>query len=217
MSTFEIEAYDETQHHHRRQGRDPSASAPPAAGLSAWSACNRTSFRARSTSRRQFRAAGMPVVIGGFHVSGCISMLPELPADLQRGARSRHHASSPARPKAAWQSCCATSTPARSSRSTTTSHDLPDLAGGQRCRCLPRGHRRRIAGHYASFDAGRGCPFQCSFCTIINVQGRKSRYRTADDVEAHRARQRAPRASRVSSSPTTTSPATRTGKRSSTA
>ena len=41
-----------------------------------------------------------------------------------------------------------------------------------------------VAGHYTSFDAGRGCPFQCSFCTIINVQGRKSRYRTADDVEA---------------------------------
>ena len=34
-----------------------------------------------------------------------------------------------------------------------------------------------------SFDAGRGCPFQCSFCTIINVQGRKSRWRNADDVE----------------------------------
>ena len=31
--------------------------------------------------------------------------------------------------------------------------------------------------------SGRGCPFQCSFCTIINVQGRKSRYRTADDIE----------------------------------
>ena len=42
----------------------------------------------------------------------------------------------------------------------------------------------RVAGHYSSFDAGRGCPFQCSFCTIINVQGRKSRYRTPDDVEA---------------------------------
>ena len=42
----------------------------------------------------------------------------------------------------------------------------------------------RIVGHHACFDAGRGCPFQCSFCTIINVQGRKSRYRTADDVEA---------------------------------
>src|ERR1700731_2121883 len=32
---------------------------------------------------RQFRAAGLTVVMGGFHVSGCISMLPELPADLQ--------------------------------------------------------------------------------------------------------------------------------------
>ena len=35
----------------------------------------------------------------------------------------------------------------------------------------------------ASFDAGRGCPFQCSFCTIINVQGKKSRRRSADDIE----------------------------------
>ena len=49
---------------------------------------------------------------------------------------------------------------------------------------LPTEVVTRIVGHYASFDAGRGCPFQCSFCTIINVQGRKSRYRTADDVEA---------------------------------
>src|SRR3712207_5146299 len=38
-------------------------------------------------------------------------------------------------------------------------------------------------GANASFDAGRGCPFQCSFCTIINVQGRKSRRRSPDDVE----------------------------------
>ena len=37
--------------------------------------------------------------------------------------------------------------------------------------------------HHASFDAGRGCPYQCSFCTIINVQGRKSRSRSPDDVE----------------------------------
>jgi hypothetical protein len=31
---------------------------------------------------RQFRAAGVQVAIGGFHVSGCISMLPELPPDI---------------------------------------------------------------------------------------------------------------------------------------
>ena len=32
---------------------------------------------------RQFRAQGLTVVMGGFHVSGCISMLPKLPAELQ--------------------------------------------------------------------------------------------------------------------------------------
>jgi hypothetical protein len=41
----------------------------------------------------------------------------------------------------------------------------------------------RTLNHHASFDAGRGCPFQCSFCTIINVQGRKSRRRSPDDIE----------------------------------
>ncbi|HTZ35889.1 MAG TPA: radical SAM protein, partial [Stellaceae bacterium] len=42
----------------------------------------------------------------------------------------------------------------------------------------------RYSQTLGAFDAGRGCPFQCSFCTIINVQGRKSRWRDADDVEA---------------------------------
>jgi radical SAM superfamily enzyme YgiQ (UPF0313 family) len=48
---------------------------------------------------------------------------------------------------------------------------------------LPREVVRRTSGNRTSFDAGRGCPFLCSFCTIINVQGRKSRVRRADDVE----------------------------------
>ena len=37
-----------------------------------WSACSRTSFRARSISRGRLRERGMQVAIGGFHVSGCI-------------------------------------------------------------------------------------------------------------------------------------------------
>ena len=36
---------------------------------------------------RRFRAAGLQVCIGGFHVSGCISMLPELPDDLKEAQR----------------------------------------------------------------------------------------------------------------------------------
>ena len=40
---------------------------------------------------RAFRAEGVAVVIGGFHVSGCISMLPELPPDLKEAAGARRH------------------------------------------------------------------------------------------------------------------------------
>src|SRR6202043_188213 len=60
--------------------------------------------------------------------------------------------------------------------------DMPEMAAAT-LPILPRWAVTRVGGHYTSFDAGRGCPFQCSFCTIINVQGRKSRYRTPDDVE----------------------------------
>jgi Radical SAM superfamily len=60
--------------------------------------------------------------------------------------------------------------------------DLPAMEGAV-FPILPPAAVTRTAGSYTSFDAGRGCPFQCSFCTIINVQGRKSRHRSADDVE----------------------------------
>ena len=46
-------------------------------------ACNPTNFLARLDLARKFRAVGVPVVIGGFHVSGCLSMLPEMPGDLK--------------------------------------------------------------------------------------------------------------------------------------
>src|ERR1700745_4444338 len=32
---------------------------------------------------RPFLEAGLPVCVGGFHVSGCIAMLPDLPADIR--------------------------------------------------------------------------------------------------------------------------------------
>ena len=60
--------------------------------------------------------------------------------------------------------------------------DLPGIDGTPGP-FLPREFVRRTLGNNTSFDAGRGCPFQCSFCTIINVQGRKSRHRTPDDIE----------------------------------
>ena len=47
------------------------------------SACNRTNSPARSTSPGRFRAAGVQVMIGGFHVSGCLAMLKETQVDIK--------------------------------------------------------------------------------------------------------------------------------------
>lgn len=61
---------------------------------------------------RPLRAAGIPVCIGGFHVSGCIAMLPEIAPEL-RAAMDLGISSSPARPRGASTSSCATPTAGR--------------------------------------------------------------------------------------------------------
>jgi hypothetical protein len=130
---------------------------------------------------RPLREAGIAVVIGGFHVSGCIAMLPDLQADLKAALD---------------MGCSLFAGEAEDGRLDTVLLDaangtlrpiynymdeLPALEGAPTPFLPPRNIKR--ANHYASFDAGRGCPYQCSFCTIINVQGRKSRRRSPDDIE----------------------------------
>ena len=130
---------------------------------------------------RQFRAAGIPVAIGGFHVSGCLAMLPEMPPDLREALDLGvvlYAGEAEGRMDVFLRDMAAGTTKPIYNYMT----DLPQLAAAT-YPTLPPETVARVAGHYTSFDAGRGCPFQCSFCTIINVQGRKSRYRTADDVE----------------------------------
>ncbi|MET0866967.1 MAG: radical SAM protein, partial [Pseudorhodoplanes sp.] len=130
---------------------------------------------------RIFRKQGIAVAIGGFHVSGVISMLPELPPELKEAIDMGvvlYAGESEGR--MAEFLCDMASGNARAIYNHLK--DTPDMNAAT-FPILPREVVTRVAGHYASFDAGRGCPFQCSFCTIINVQGRKSRYRTADDVE----------------------------------
>ena len=66
--------------------------------------------------------------------------------------------------------------------------ELPALQG-EPPPILPHEHVRRTSGSLSSIDLGRGCPYQCSFCTIINVQGRKSRFRSRRRPRTDRARE----------------------------
>jgi pyruvate-formate lyase-activating enzyme len=131
---------------------------------------------------RELRAAGIQVAIGGFHVSGCLAMLPELPPDL-REAQELGICLFAGEAEGRLDDLLRDSDAGRLPPLYNFMKDLPGLET-QPLPFLPLSNVRRYLGHVASFDAGRGCPFSCSFCTIINVQGRKSRYRTADDVES---------------------------------
>jgi radical SAM superfamily enzyme YgiQ (UPF0313 family) len=130
---------------------------------------------------RPFRAAGIAVAIGGFHVSGCLSMLDGSAVDLD-ACRDIGVAIFAGESEGRFESLIVDAAEGRLSPIYNYMKDLPGLAGTP-VPFLPKRFIQRTLGSSASFDAGRGCPYQCSFCTIINVQGRKSRYRSADDVE----------------------------------
>jgi hypothetical protein len=131
---------------------------------------------------RRFVAADLPVCIGGFHVSGCIAMLPQMPPEMRAAqalgisffAGEAEHGRLDQVMRDAWNGAL--------QPLYDFMDNLPSLEGEPAPFLSPR-HIRRISGSLSSLDLGRGCPYQCSFCTIINVQGRKSRFRTADDLE----------------------------------
>ena len=130
---------------------------------------------------RRFRAAGLQVAIGGFHVSGCMAMLPELPESLQE-ALDLGVTLFAGEAEGRLAEILGDALAGHLKPVYNFMNDLPGI-GMQPTPFLPKAMVQRYGGSIATFDAGRGCPFQCSFCTIINVQGRKSRWRDADDVE----------------------------------
>ena len=131
---------------------------------------------------RPFVQAGIPACIGGFHVSGSLAMLPEIPTEI-REAMELGISIFTGEAEGHFEEVLQDAYRGQLKPRYNFLADLPGLQGA----ILPDMPDSLMQGALTPrgcFDAGRGCPFQCSFCTIINVQGRKSRYRDADDVEA---------------------------------
>ncbi len=127
---------------------------------------------------RELRAAGIQVAIGGFHVSGCLAMLPELTPDLKEALAlgiTLFAGEAEGRLEEIFRAAYEN----RLALLYNFMKDMPDL-GNRPLPYLPERYVARYVGKLGCFDAGRGCPYACSFCSIINVQGRKSRYRTAE-------------------------------------
>ncbi|HEV8014976.1 MAG TPA: radical SAM protein [Stellaceae bacterium] len=130
---------------------------------------------------RRLRRRGVQVCIGGFHVSGTLAMLPEMPPEL-REAQALGISLFAGEAEGRLDEVLRDASNGTLKPLYNFMADLPGLEGTP-VPILPAQRVQRTTGHLTSFDAGRGCPFQCSFCTIINVQGRKSRRRSADDIE----------------------------------
>lgn len=130
---------------------------------------------------RPLRAADVPVCIGGFHVSGCLSMLPRIPPEIQQ-ALDLGISIFAGEAEGQFDKLLRDAYRRQLKPIYNVMADLPRLQGAT-LPVLPQSDLEGRMTVRASFDSGRGCPYDCSFCTIINVQGRKSRYRTADDIE----------------------------------
>ena len=130
---------------------------------------------------RPLRDLGIQVGIGGFHMSGVIAMLDGEDAALKQ-AQALGISIFAGEAEGRLDEVLRDADAGRLKPLYNFMDDLPSIEGAP-IPLLKRERVRRTAGAVTSFDAGRGCPYQCSFCTIINVQGRKSRRRSPDDVE----------------------------------
>ena len=129
-----------------------------------------------------FLEAGIQVCLGGFHVAGCLSMLPEMPPEMVAAQEQGISFFAGEAEEGRLDQVLRDAWDGRLKPIYNHLADMPGLEGAA-TPILRQSDIKRTAGSVSSFDLGRGCPYQCSFCTIINVQGRKSRFRSADDLE----------------------------------
>lgn len=127
------------------------------------------------------RRRQVAVMVGGFHVSGMLAMFPNVPPEIQQlvdagvsvvAGEVEHR----------WADLLRDACEGKLKPIYRFLDDPPDLSEAPR----PIKHKQFTAKHfhsnYGTIDCSRGCPFRCSFCTIINVQGRKSRYRSPECI-----------------------------------
>ncbi|MBN1476071.1 radical SAM protein [Candidatus Sumerlaeota bacterium] len=179
---IQIEMWDETVHHIRPERIMRRARRAADKTLICLVGVQTNQFPRASDLARRFRALGAEVMLGGFHTSGSHAMLgmqPEMQALIDEGitlicGEVEEH----------WHEMLRDVLRGETKPMYDFVDDKPDLFE-KPIPMMPRAYRRRFTfRHMATVDTSRGCPFNCSFCTIINVQGRKMRWRSPEKIAA---------------------------------
>ena len=127
------------------------------------------------------RREGVPVIMGGFHVSGVLALFPTVSPEIQElvdagvsvvAGEVEHR----------WADLLRDAYDGTLKPVYRFTNDLPDLSDAPTPLINKQYMRRFVSPNFGTIDCSRGCPFNCSFCTIINVQGRKNRHRSPECV-----------------------------------
>ncbi|MFH0984361.1 MAG: radical SAM protein [Candidatus Omnitrophota bacterium] len=128
----------------------------------------------------KFRQAGVEVLLGGFHVSGVMATLPDLSPELVTLRNAGVSLAAGEAEGGHWELMLKDAIQGKLKPVYNFLNDIPDISKASFPRINPKHQKHYALQHFGTLDCGRGCPFGCSFCTVINVQGRKMRFR---DVE----------------------------------
>ena len=135
---------------------------------------------------KKFRAEGITVIMGGFHTSGTINMLSDQEPDIQELYREGICIVS-GEVEGKWDAILEDYLHNRLKPLYSFAQDLQNLVDIEEAP-LPQTSAKTMEHFaypsFATADTSRGCPFACTFCTIINVQGRKMRERSPQSIAA---------------------------------
>ncbi|MCL2745304.1 MAG: radical SAM protein, partial [Planctomycetaceae bacterium] len=138
-------------------------------------------FPRASDIAMKFRKLGIDVMVGGFHVTGVLSLFdgltPELKTLTDAGVTL---IAGEAETDGVLENVFADFLNGKP-KLIYRFPKAPDISEAPLPQAEPQ-YIDHFGAHWATLDSSRGCPFGCTFCTVINIQGRKMRCRNAEKV-----------------------------------
>jgi len=178
---LQVELYDDTVEKIPVQKIIKSNRLPDCRTVVALAGVQSNQFPRAADIARKFRNGGLQVLLGGFHVSGTLALSRGIPGEIQ-DLLDLGVSIVKGEVEDTWGDILRDAADDNLKPVYDFLDQKPDLYNQP----LPVIHRsylkKFIISNFGTIDCSRGCPFNCSFCSIINVQGREMRVRSPESL-----------------------------------